>query len=328
MLDWSNTVYFPAVRHYNGGMTEKKTKHHYIPDNSYLMNFADATGKVWVLKPNGTIFGTDPTNIFKEEHFYTITLGTKGGSLIIENTLAEIEGEFATIYREKIAKGIEMTDQERATVSVFLAALYQRTKAYREGMRGAFEQLRAQIETWRVMFEKNKAARDFSASLERGNGDKDNTFTPADVEHVLENLDEYHSVAIMDALPEIAQIIFNMKWCIMTAPAGHVFVTSDNPFQVLRPESIKNYGPNAIGSRPGLVYEDTEVTAPLSSTHAILAGWKLEQNGTMETDAKMLDQINYQTIMHANDIVANNREILQGILKKNPPVSEDKRSAE
>ncbi|HUC31511.1 MAG TPA: DUF4238 domain-containing protein, partial [Candidatus Paceibacterota bacterium] len=244
-------------------MSEKKTKHHYIPDNSYLINFADATGKVWVLKPDGKIFGTDPTNIFKEEHFYTITLGTKGGSLVVENTLAEIEGLFATVYREKISKGLDMTDQERANVSVFLAALYERPKAYREGMRGAFEQLRTQIEAWRVMFEGNKAARDFSASLARGNIDKDNSFTPADVDHVLENLDEYHSVTMMDSLPEIAQIIFNMKWCIMIAPPGQTFVTSDNPFQVLRPESIKKYGPDAIGSRPGLVYEDTEITIPL-----------------------------------------------------------------
>ena len=300
-------------------MTEKKQGHHYIPNKSYLKNFADASGKVWVLKPDGKIFNTDPTNIFKEAHFYTITLGTNGGSLVIENTLAEIEGGFATIYREKIAKGLDLTDEERATVSVFLAALYERTKSRREEMRGMFDNLRQSMEGWAEMFRNNKTARDFSARMSTGSKDKDQSITQDDVKKVLENLDEYHSVTMMSSLSEIAQIIFNMKWSIMTAPPGHVFVTSDSPFCVLRPEAIKKYGPRAIGSVPGLVYKDTEITVPLSSTHAILAGWKLERNGTWEVDEKALDQINSRTVMNANDIVANNRAILEEILKKHPP---------
>jgi hypothetical protein len=291
--------------------TQKKRGHHFVPNNSYLKNFSDASGKVWVLDDQGKIYQTNPANLFKEAHFYTIKLRGGGGSLIIEDTLANIESVFARIYQDKISKGLELDETERAHVAVFLAALYLRTKSNREGIKGALSKLYGSLQQWKEMFENDPEARALSASLHHGDGGEG--IGMDDVKGVLDDIDEFHSTTMMDALPEIAQMIYDMKWCIMTAPGGHTFISSEDPFQMLRPESVKKYGAKAMGSVPGLIYEDVEVTVPLSSTHAILAGWRLHGNLSIEVDGETAEHINVRTLMGAQTVVARDRAILEKI---------------
>ncbi len=292
--------------------TQKKQGHHFVPNNSYLKNFADASGKVWVLDRAGKLYQTNPANIFKEGNFYTITLKNGGGSLVVEDTLANIEGVFATLYRDKIEKGLLLTPAERAQAAVFFAALYLRTKSHREGIQGMLGQLHDSMQRWKTMFENNPKAREFAAAVPRSS-DSESIYME-DVKDALDNVGEFHTTTMMDSLPEVAQIIFEMKWCFMTAPSGFEFITSEDPFQILRPESIKKYGAKAIGSVPGLVYNDSEVTIPLSSTHAILAGWQLDDNFIIEAERALAEQINIRTLMRAQDVVAQNRSVLDKII--------------
>jgi hypothetical protein len=295
-------------------MLRKKKGLHYVPNKSHLENFSDVSGKVWVLNSAGKIFPTNPTNIFKEGDFYVVRLNGGGGSLVIEDTLANIEGAFAAIYKEKIAKGLELTDAERAKVAIFLGALYLRTRSYRDGMRGMLQQLADGMSRWKTMFKNNPKAREFAASMPSG-GEGEKIY-PDDVKRALDNADEFHSVIMMDSLPKVAQMIFDMKWCIVSAPDGKAFITSDDPFQIVRPEALKKYGPRAFASIPGLGWGDSEVTVPLSSKHAILAGWKLETDSAFEADQVLLDQINMRTGMSAKEIVANSRNVLQAIVDR------------
>jgi len=176
--------------------------------------------------------------------------------------------------------------------------LRQRTRPQREGMRGAFTQLKTGMEEWKKQFEANPKAREFSANVpSRGE-----TITLDQVNKYLENFDEEHSVSILSNLSEVAQIIFDMKWSVQRDPEAR-FVTSDDPFVLLRPASIKKYGPNAIGSRPGLLFKDVELTLPLSSEQFPLAGWILENNTYLPAEDIMVRQINHRTITHSSDRV-------------------------
>lgn len=111
-----------------------KKRQHTVP-KCYLENFSDENGFVWVLDIKDNIFKTKPENILVESHFYTVTLKNREKSLIVEDTLANIEGAYITIFKNKISKDLFLTDDERAKVSIFIAALFLRTKSHREGLK-------------------------------------------------------------------------------------------------------------------------------------------------------------------------------------------------
>lgn len=291
-----------------------KKRHHTVP-KCYLENFTGSDGFVWVLDTKDTIFRIKPENILLENHFYTITL--KGGekSLIVEDTLANIEGAYIAIFQNKIEKELPLTNEERAKVAVFIAALYIRTSPYREGLRGALGILKNGMEDWKKQFEtmseESKKAMDAIPSSGKGE-----SISIDDLDKYLGNFNEHHSVNVIEQLPEIAQIIFDMKWAIWK-DANNGFVTSDDPVVLLRPESIKKYGANAIGSRPGLVYKDTELTLPLSKDRLLLAGWILNENSYIDVPEDIVQKINHRTITGSSDrIITKSQKDAEAIRDK------------
>jgi hypothetical protein len=267
----------------------------------YLENFADNDGFVWVLDTKDKIFDVKPKKILFENHFYRITLKNGEKSLLIEDILANVEDAYILIFRNKIEKNLSLTDDERARVAIFVAALYLRTSPYRERLRGAFGTLRSRVEDWKRQFETmgGESKKAMTASPSSG---KDESISIDDLDKYLGNFNEHHSVHIIKQLPEIAQIIFSMKWCIWR-DANSNFVTSDDPVVLLRPESIKKYGPNVIGSRPGLLYKDTELTLPLSKDRLLLTGWNLNENSYMDVPDDIVQKINHRTITGSSDRV-------------------------
>ena len=284
-------------------------RHHTIP-RCYLENFTDEHGHVWVLDTKNNIFNTKPENILVENNFYTVTLKNGKKSLIVEDTLANIEGAYATIFRDKISKDLFLTDDERAKVSVFIAALFLRTKPHREGLRNMFQKLKNSMEGWKKQFEMLPKQRRLASSMP-SNGESINI---DDVEESLKNFKDEHSVSILVQLPEIAQIIFDMKWSIWKNENGN-FVTCDNPLTLLRPESIKKYGLKAIGSQPGLLYKDVELTVPLAKNRLLLAGWILENDSYFTVDDEMAEKMNYRTITNSSERVIADSEAKVNFVK-------------
>lgn len=286
-----------------------KKRHHTVP-RCYLQNFTDSNGFVWVLDIKDNIFKIKPENILVENHFYTVTLKNGEKSLFVEDTLANIESAYADIFVNKISKDMFLTDNERATVSVFIAALLLRTKPYREGLRKMFQDLEESMKEWKKQFEVCPKARE-AASVMPSNG---KSFSLSDVRECLDNFEEEHSVTILSQLPKTAQLIFNMKWSIWKNADGS-FVTCDDPLVLLRPASIKKYGPKAIGSVPGLAYEDTELTLPLSKDRLLLAGWILEQDSYFSVENDIAENINHRTITHSSERVIADSEIKVNAIK-------------
>src|SRR6266496_4279925 len=109
----------------------KKIGHHYITE-SYQRNFSNEKGQVWVLMPSDDILCTNPENLFKENHFYTVSIPTGGATLFVEDTLAEIEGRFNTVVKNKIEKRLKLSDEDRVDIAAFISAMLGRTKIDRE----------------------------------------------------------------------------------------------------------------------------------------------------------------------------------------------------
>jgi hypothetical protein len=281
-----------------------KKRQHTVP-KCYLENFSDEDGFVWVLDTKDNIFNTSPENILVESHFYTITLKNGEKSFLIEDTLANIEGAYATLFRDKISKDLFLTDEERAKVSIFIAALFLRTKPHREGLKSMFEKLKTSMEDWKKQFELlSPKAKEFSSNIPSSG----ETIHMEDVEDYLKNYKDEHSVSILTQLPEVAQIIFNMKWSIWKNENNN-FVTCDNPLTLLRPASIKKYGAKAIGSQPGLLYRDVELTVPLAKNKLLLAGWILNEDSYFTVDNEMVQQMNHRTITNSSERVIASSEL-------------------
>lgn len=294
----------------SGGIKLNFMRQHTVP-RCYLQNFTDEDGFVWVLDTKDNIFKIKPKNILVENHFYTITLKNGEKSLFVEDTLANIENAYTTIFANKISKDQFLTDDERAKVSIFCAALMLRTQPCREGVRKMFKQLKESMEEWKKQFEAmSPEALRTAAAIPRGDGE---SIRLSDVENYLENIEEEHSISILKNLPKTSQLIFNMKWSIWkNTDAG--FVTCDDPLVLLRPASIKKYGPKAVGSQPGLVYKDVELTLPLSRDRLLLAGWILEQDSYLPVENKIAQNINYRTITHsAERIIADSHAKVEAI---------------
>jgi len=298
-----------------------KKRHHTIPSSSYLKHFADAKGHVWVLDTKNKIFPTSPDNVLVENHFYRITLKNGEKSVVIEDTLSNIEGMWAHIYETKISKNKFLDQEERAKVSIFIAAMLHRTKPHRESLRKMFEGLKEDMEDWKKQYltMSDEHRRSLAATHSSGGA----TINLDELNEGLENFDEEHSSGLIEQIISTSQIIFEMKWsvCGVTEEVGS-FVTSDSPVVVMRPESIKKYGKKAFGSRPGLRFKDAELTLPISSTQLLLAGWILEEDSYVSVPKEIIDAMNQRTILHSSErIIASSESCLEDIRAKYPPIS-------
>lgn len=282
-----------------------KKRQHTVP-RCYLANFADKDGFVWVLDTKDKIFRIKPENILIENNFYTITLKSGEKSLIMEDSLSDIEGLYVEIFRNKIEKNIPLADQERAVVSVFIGTLYLRTRPQREGIRKMLQSLEKDMEEWKKQFESlTQEQRDSaSAGIPR---DKSRGISLTEVKEYIDDFEDNYPRAIMDSLPGVAQIIFDMKWAIFFNNDG-LFVTCDDPVTLLRPASIKKFGPNAIGSVPNLIYKDVELTLPLSRNRLLLAGWILEQNSYLLMDNNLAKLMDHRTITNSSERIIADSE--------------------
>jgi len=285
---------------------------HYITE-SYQLNFSNKKGQIWVLNKNDEIFLTNPTNTFKEAHFYTVTFPFFPEPLIVENTLDKIEGGFATVVKEKLEKGIALDKNDRVAVSLFISAMFIRTKEQRENLKHFFKNALDHVKAIKA----DSKLVDFYKSLPSSPSSEENhgSLNQNQLEKVLEDFDSYHSLTILDNTYDIAPTIFEMKWVFLIAPKNKVFVCSDSPLNMVSPERELKYGINSFGSMAGLAHADVELTMPLSSKITLYASWRNKKEGYLLATEKEVDQLNYRIIRGTKNLFANNKEILEYIVK-------------
>jgi|SRR3989339_397260 len=282
-------------------MSSKKIGHHYISEG-YLRNFTNKKNRVCVLTPENRIFETSPNNICKENHYNTVN-----GSLIIENSLAEIEGEVFKIINNKIKGQIQLSKSDKDLLAYYVSLIFCRVKNRREGLRKSLNELVRWAENFKEKDDiLNKAALPASGK----------SISISELKKGLGNFNQKFAVSSMSNAAHSTNYIVNMKWAFWTAPGG-TFITSDDPVSLCRPEAELKYGPRAMGSRAGLAHEDVELTFPITSEVLLLAGWRIERDLLyLPVPNNMINGLNYRTTRTANSLFATNRRVLNYILKK------------
>ena len=286
----------------NGRKIKQQEQQHTVP-GSYLENFADENGHVWVLDTDDKIFNVNPDNILKERHFYSLTGSDGEKDMSVESALASIEGDFVNVYREKFAKDLFLTDKERIVVSVFIAALMTRTRPYRDRLKNSLEELRDWMEDW----EKHPISDEEKRTMEAMPSSDGATIDLETLKDGLKRFDEHHSTSILRGLSHNAALIYHMKWAVWKNE-NYGFVTSDDPMVLLRPASIKKFGIGTFGSAPGLKWKDVELTLPLSKDRLLLAGWILNDDSYISVNDEIARKIDHRTITHShNRIIASSK---------------------
>ena len=187
-------------------------------------------------------------------------------------------------------------------------------------MRGMLKKMRESMKEWREQFRSLTPEARKRASVMPSSG-KGTSITIEELDAGLNDFDEHHAAGLIDQITHTAQFFFNMKWSIWKHPeSGGAFVTSDDPLVIRRPESEKKYGRRAFASRPGLMFNDTEVTLPLSKDSLLLAGWILNEDSYCTPPDDMAEGVNQRTILHSSErVIASSKKQLEEIMVKYPP---------
>jgi len=289
---------------------EKGQEQQHTVPKSYLENFVDENGHVWVLDTDDNIFNTNPKSILKERHFYSLPGENGEKNMSVEDTLASIEGDFINVYREKFAKDLFLTEEERVAVSVFIAALMTRTRPYRDHLKSSLENLKDWMEEW----EKKPMSEDEKKTMAATPSSGGATIDLDTLKEGLQNFDTHHSKSILRSLSHTAALIYQMKWSVWKNDS-HRFVTSDDPVVLLRPASIKKFGAGTFGSAPGLKWKDVELTLPLSRNRLLLAGWILNNDSYINIDDEKAKWLDHRTITHSQNRIIASTESRAKVIK-------------
>ncbi len=166
---------------------------HYVPQCLLELFSREKNSKgeslLWVMSKDGKKRRkSNVEGIFAYNHLYTIVEGSKK-IFAIEKTLANIEGDFATIYREKISKRLPLSDTEHLILCAFVATMLQRTLSYKDNLERNIDQL---IEHAKMMGASPEATSKFVSDQERLKKDS-------------------HKKGLIQLFPEITQTLMKMN---------------------------------------------------------------------------------------------------------------------
>ena len=294
-------------------MPRPHKKHHKIP-RTYLEAFTDTSGRVWVADERFNVYQQKPKNILTENDYYTIRFESGGGTLDVETKfLNGIEGSYAGIYREKIATRTPITEKEKAILAVFVTSMMERQPVRRDALADFFKRLEEHVTHMRGLPDRVKQNLAKMPNLSSGEG------IPADEFLKMgKDIGSLHTSLIPESIPELAPIIFDMKWAFAIREAdAPLFITSDNPFKTVNPVAEAELGVGRIGSMPGLAQKDVEVTLPLSSDIVLFCGWQMSHDCLyIPVPKETVEDVNRRTQRHSRTLVASEKEQLEQIVTR------------
>lgn len=187
-----------------------------------------------------------PSNIFAENDLYTIKLKTGEKSYAIEETLSNLEGKYAGIFRSKIMNRVPLNEEEHVMLCAFVSVMLQRTLRHKDNLERFYNELI-----------------DISEKMERAHN-----VEPKRSQELRLHKENTHRLGVVQLLPDITELLMGMSVAFLIAEKGARFVTSDDPCNLFNPDLQwqKIYG-------PGLAQKNVQVTLPLSPKIMLCMSW-------------------------------------------------------
>jgi len=231
-------------------------RHHYLPQ-FYLEGFT-RDGLLWVYdRKTKTTRKQTPVNTAVESDFYTYVDLKGNESAEIEKLFARLEGYTKPVI-DLLTNRQEVSVEQRGLVAGFIGTLYIRTPGFRRMSDGMREQMMRRVMRLSLPDVDTAATR---LPQMRTGGPNVEGWTPAQALEVAQNPDDYgidfplnvslHTMLTL--LPQLAPLLWDLKWTIMHAPQNKSFVTSDVPFLLFSPSGHKPGFPGVGLMTPGAV---------------------------------------------------------------------------
>ena len=258
-------------------MKNKPTNQHYVPQ-CYLRAFAtpdtinDKEPLIWIFPKNEHRGRLDKIkNVLFAKDLYTIDVGgTKDYS--IEKSLGNIEAEYTTVYRERIAKRLPLNKKEHAVLCIFIGALMQRTLRHKDSVENFLSEVIEKME-----------------KLDEAHNTKSKI-----VEDYKKLKKDSHKLGIFKILGDIADVLVRMNIAfVCTDNISSRFITCDDPCVMFNPDLQwqRFYG-------YGLAQKSIELSVTLSPTTMIVFTWQ-NFRGYMHTINSRVENHNRMVRHHA-----------------------------
>jgi hypothetical protein len=271
-------------------MAAKKKKHHIVP-KCYLANFTDSRSPpghqpyVWVIRKDDlSVSKRAPSNLLTSNDVYSIHLDDGTRSLVLEDSLAHLESQFARLYRAVIRPRLSMTAEQKLVLAAFTTAMLMRTMTFKETIDRFHDEILDKMRQLEERF---------------GTG-------TASSEHYSRQFTEGHAKSLLSSLPQTAEVVYRMNFAFLHPAAGERFVTSDVPAFLFNPhlEAPEDASPQmrALFTAPGLAQRDIYLLFPLAPDTLLCARW-MEMKEQAVADKEMVEFFNRLTWWNAREVV-------------------------
>ena len=288
-------------------MAEYKNQH--IVPRKYLSRFADPTTPaemepyLWIVdRGDGTIRRKSPKKLTVQSYFYSFDDEHGEKNHEVENFLSLIEGKADPVL-EQLSDGREpadLTPEERAYTSVYLALLQQRTPAFLDHMNGEVSKVQTMVGR---VFAANKGAFD---NISKQMMDAGVIGMDVDIEELRQfALSDNYDVtmtkpAILDMFvrlaPAVGMLIVDMKWRVLRAKTSP-FITSDAPVSMISTEPDLLFMGGIGWHSPYM-----EAFVPLAPTAGILISFH-HPEGSETVTASQVAEANTRTFAFSRNAV-------------------------
>lgn len=277
-------------------MSEPKNQH--IIPRCYLKHFVDPNTPlghepyVWIFERKSKKGKKRaPKNILAEKNFYTLKVrGKKDYS--IEKTLAQIEGEYSSVFETKIKAKLPLNEYEHIILCSFVAAMLQRTLKQKESIEGTLDQI---IERAEKM-------------------EKENGLLPKTSIELKKKKEDAHKLSVIQMIPHITEVLLKMNLAFFSSNRQSSFITSDAPCFLFnhRLQWQRFYGPE-------LKQKHVEVRMPLSPEISVCFSWVNNLRGYLEAGTDLIHDSNRMIFGHSYQyFIANSSKIKRGWFRRFP----------
>lgn len=289
-------------------MNEPK-RHHYLPQ-FYLKNFCK-NGFLWVYDREDNKYRQQtPINTAVKKKYYTTT-GPDGKSHNkIEAVLANIEDKTKHII-EKIDRKKSIDLEDKCILAIFIAFLYGRVPEFEMEINELTEKF---LKRYYKLVIPNEKKAEIIIRQFANNKDQEN-MSPKKLLDFVRNEDyrikvpREHSLRLMYFLAsEFLLIFIQMDWQFWYSSKNSLFVTSDNPFVVTRPQNYN--GPYGIGTK------GAKKLVPLNQKVCLVMCDKGERVINKQISSKDVKSVNGLIALECNRfLISEDKSLLERLVK-------------
>ena len=301
-------------------------RQHYVPQ-CYTKAWHDLaspaglakTPYVWVFDRDGaTARRRAPANLFAENDIYTIVRPDGQRDLRLEYGFQELEDMFTRIRNLKVNRRVWPDSEDWAWVLGFVATAKARTVAHRDFHRQQWGGIRKRMEEFQAVLDaaprERRGAMTRMANVSPGSG------KGMDIEDVrrleAQPIQEMIGPTLRTVIPALGRMHIGVLCTV--DPLG--FVTSDDPCTWFDPEAYKL---QPIYRSPGLGVATIEVTLPISPKQCLIITHRLDLQGYIDVDQRLVDELNRRHIGHSKQVFISHSQTTRPAWFEQRPMPED-----